>query len=127
MVIDDADALQVAVDDDSTDILETAPFQVLGNLVAQSIADTPPMLMGRIDHCLATGEAPDVLVERAELLPYAAEGTGIGDHRRHLTLAVNHVLGCSNAADIVLGEGCHPVVIEVGEATAEGIPLLQHQ
>ena len=69
MVVDDADGLQIGIDDDRAHELETPFFQVLADLLGQGI------LRRHIGHGfqvmvfdLAVRKAPDVFVEGPEFL-----------------------------------------------------------
>lgn len=76
MPIDDADGLEVGIDDGGADEGHAAAFQVGGDGVGQGRGGTQG---AGFPHHPAAGERPDIVAERAEFLLYRLEHSAVAD------------------------------------------------
>ena len=73
MGVDDADGLQVGIDDGTPHKFHPFPVKIFGNCVRERGGGTVCFVKGPI-----IGKVPDIAVERTVFLTYIIEYTGIG-------------------------------------------------
>lgn len=118
VVVDNADGLQMAIDDYRANILKASALEVFGNLFGETVAYRPRPLMRRVNKRMTVGKAPDVPVEGAEFLFYPHEGLCVVYHRAYLPRRPYHTFRGHYPFHISITELRHLCSIEAGRNTS---------